>query len=386
MNNLIKFTIDNKNYGKIRDIDLYITEKLKAELEKIGSRNYGNQFNKLKTVGLKGLKHLLETIKKSLKGNVKIIFSTERSKIQDNNVIIDYESYRKLGNREFFEVYRKTGLNTANKFLQEKLKGIEGISPADLISKKETELIIENLKPSFDKIPTKSKDLLFFSLASMIRESKIDTSKLNIDSLKNIKAATAQAYFKNKIDEFNKRLKKKYPETRGKNSWQTWIYGNVWLFGMNYVKSIEKQKVGFDNIPDFVFLTVDQFLDVLDIKAPEHPVIIKDKNHSGSYYWSSKVSEAIGQVANYLHELEKNQLQVAQRIERELNLKIRAVKPRAMIVIGRSNKWDENENEGFRKLNDSLHGIEVIAYDQLLMRANRLVEIYEQEYKSKSIS
>lgn len=59
-------------------------------------------------------------------------------------------------------------------------------------------------------------------------------------------------------------------------------------------------------------------------------------------------------------------------------INILTIKPRAFILVGRSNVWDEAKKEAFRKLNYALHGIEVLTYDDLEMRANQLIKMYSK--------
>jgi len=82
-----------------------------------------------------------------------------------------------------------------------------------------------------------------------------------------------------------------FPETEGDNSWQKWIYKHNWLFGVNYKKPIEKTKINITGImPDYLFPTLDGFVDILEIKLPKDEIIIKDSNHSGSWRWSSETN------------------------------------------------------------------------------------------------
>jgi len=102
------------------------------------------------------------------------------------------------------------------------------------------------------------------------------------------------------------RLKKEYPETSGPNSWQSWILDNHWLFRVNYQEPIEKQKINLDGImPDYLFPRIDGFVDMLEIKLPNHSVITKDSSHSGSYRWTAETTKAIGQVVHYLSEIDR---------------------------------------------------------------------------------
>jgi len=44
------------------------------------------------------------------------------------------------------------------------------------------------------------------------------------------------------------------------------------------------------------------------------------------------------------------------------------LKPRAYILIGNSADWIAEKRDGLRKLNDTLHGIEVLTYQELIFR------------------
>lgn len=386
MKNLVELQIKNKNYGKLQELKIYVTPELKKELASIKSNRYGNLFNSLQTTGFRGGKHLLEILKNKLGKDFTVVLSHQKTKVTDRAVVINYEEYRKIGSNAFFSVYRQTGLETAYKFLE---RNIPKIAPdlADIIPKSQTEKVIKVL-PKAKNLSAKNKSLLIENIAKIIRESKVDKKKLTPEVLKEITAAANQVYYKNTLEEFNDRLRKQLPETKGGNSWQTWIYSNTWIFGTSYLEPIEKERVGFSQIPDYLFPTVDGFLDILEIKVPQkNRIILEDKDHKGAYYWDTETSEAIGQVANYLHELEKNQLQVAQNIRREYKdkyqIEISAVKPRAIILIGRTEGWSEEKLEALRKLNFALHGIEIISYDQLLRRGEGLIKMFDKEIDGK---
>ena len=172
-----------------------------------------------------------------------------------------------------------------------------------------------------------------------------------------------------------------YHETIGGDSWQKWIYKNHWLFGVNYCKVTEKEKINIEGImPDYLFLTTDGFLDVIEIKLPSMKVIERDPSHLGSWIWSKDSNKAIGQVVNYLNEIDRLQLE----IERKINDKARRgnkdhkdysiLKPRSYILIGNSENWDMEQKQGLRKLNNALHGIEIITYHDLLQRGSLFID------------
>ena len=167
-----------------------------------------------------------------------------------------------------------------------------------------------------------------------------------------------------------------YSETIGDNSWQKWIYQNNWLFGVNYKKPIEKTKINITGImPDYLFPTLDGFVDVLEIKLPDNEVINKDTSHSGSWKWAAETNIAIGQVVNYLGEIDRLRLEIEKNVKAEYGYEISLLKPRAYILIGNSAGWDGDKKEGLRKMNHALHGIEVLTYKDLSDRGSQAINI-----------
>ncbi len=179
------------------------------------------------------------------------------------------------------------------------------------------------------------------------------------------------------VEELDSRLKTGgFSETSGDNSWQRWIYKNNWLFGVNYKKPIEKTKINITGImPDYLFPTLDGFVDILEIKLPDDEVIVKDVSHSGSWKWTPETNMAIGQVVNYLGEIDRLRREIEPIIKNEYGYEICLLKPRAYILLGNSTAWAGDKREGLRKMNHALHGIEVLTYKDLLDRGNQALNV-----------
>ena len=180
------------------------------------------------------------------------------------------------------------------------------------------------------------------------------------------------------VEELKSRLKPNFTiqETSGDNSWQKWIYKNNWLFGINYKKPIEKTKINIQGImPDYLFPTIDGFVDILEIKLPNDQVIVKDTNHSGAWKWTPKTNEAIGQMVNYLGEIDRLRLEIERSIKNRYGYKISLLKPRGYILIGDSSQWLDEKKEGLRKMNHALHGIEILTYKDLVDRGESIVQL-----------
>jgi len=167
-----------------------------------------------------------------------------------------------------------------------------------------------------------------------------------------------------------------FTETSGDDSWQKWIYKNNWLFGVNYNMPIEKGKINLKGImPDFLFPTLDGFVDVLEIKLPDDEVISEDRSHAGSWKWTQETNKAIGQVVNYLSEIDRLRYEIEKIIKDQYKIEVSLLKPRAYVLIGNSSSWGDSKKEGLRKLNHALHGIEILTYGDLLNRGEQAIHL-----------
>ena len=101
-------------------------------------------------------------------------------------------------------------------------------------------------------------------------------------------------------------------------------------------------------MPDYLFPTVDGFVDILEIKLPKHEVIKADASHSGAWMWSPETNKAIGQVINYLAEIDRLRLEIEKRIKSVYELNISLLKPRAYTLIGNSARELLKRSKDFR--------------------------------------
>lgn len=225
----------------------------------------------------------------------------------------------------------------------------------------------------FFQVLLDQKDKIVQALQAKNQDQIVQIQKLN-EVLKQSKLSV----YKDKIKELEQRLQEDCPEDSGSNSWQNWIYKNNWFFATQYAEPLPKENVGFHNIPDFLFPTLDGFIDVLKIKRPTFEVIEEDRSHHGSYKWSKEANIGIGQVVNYLNQIGLHQLEIVKQIEDKHSVRLSAVKPRGIILIGNSDKWTREKREALRNLNHSLHCIEVITYTDLLRRGKSLIAMYDK--------
>jgi hypothetical protein len=198
--------------------------------------------------------------------------------------------------------------------------------------------------------------------------------ELNPDLATKLSYARIQVERKKVLDELRDRLNADYSETKGDDSWQKWISKNNWLFGVNYKQSIEKAKINLSGImPDFLYFTIDGFVDILEIKLPKDEVLIEDANHKGSWRWTAETNSAIGQVINYLTEIDRLRFENEKEINNETGYEVLFLKPRAYILIGNSYEWNNQKIEALRRLNYYLHNIEIITYKDLFDRGSQFI-------------
>jgi hypothetical protein len=120
----------------------------------------------------------------------------------------------------------------------------------------------------------------------------------------------------------------------------------------------------------------DGFLDVIEIKRPEgRPTFWADKLDHGNSVPSSDLTKAITQVSRYIYEVEReaNSVKFLERVDH-----VKTIKPRCILIFGRSNNWDSERAESYRILNSSFHNLTILTYDHVLDRARRLLKHDEE--------
>ena len=153
---------------------------------------------------------------------------------------------------------------------------------------------------------------------------------------------------------------------------QDWCESNGWIFGNQYILKDDERRISRNDNVDFLAASViSGFRDIIEIKKPSFAVLNYDASHD-SFYFSAEISKAIGQCHRYLDVFSED----AVRGLRD-NPEIVAYHPRATIVVGRSNDWDDDKHRALHGLNSRLSGISVLTYDHLLTQGSRLIEMLQ---------
>lgn len=169
------------------------------------------------------------------------------------------------------------------------------------------------------------------------------------------------------IDEFQYLLESDFTE----NKWQNWFEKNSWVLGSDFVKVLDERVIDTRNISDFLMQSYDGFIDVIEIKRPEGDLKFwaSTLDH-GNYYPHSDLIKAITQSISYIHEVElqANDMKFFERVG-----KVKTIKPRCTLIFGRSNDWNQAQQEAFRVLNSSYHNLTIVTFDHVLERAKRII-------------
>lgn len=183
---------------------------------------------------------------------------------------------------------------------------------------------------------------------------------------------------KRAVDEFELLLNEEtffqaFKETRNikqdEGVWQKWFTENPWVLGTEFSDILTERELDPKNITDFLMRAYDGFVDLIEIKRSNGLEFwMKDKDH-GNRVPSTDLIRAITQSANYVYKLE----QKANDADFQDRLTVKTIKPRIVLIFGRSNKWGKEEKEGYRILNASYHNISIMTYDHVLERAKRIL-------------
>jgi hypothetical protein len=191
--------------------------------------------------------------------------------------------------------------------------------------------------------------------------SSLAIRAVEIDSLKSL------------ADEFRAELGNQHAESW----WQNYIQSRILIIQQGYIRPIEKMNIAIGNTkyPDFMLVTYDNYLDILEIKKPDTP-ILKVDNSRGNYHWDVEISRAIIQVENYLEHVTNNSTQVRAFIKDTYDLELKVVRPRGFILAGNSKEFTtQKHRDDFRLLSHGLKNVMVITYDELLIRLENYINV-----------
>jgi hypothetical protein len=141
------------------------------------------------------------------------------------------------------------------------------------------------------------------------------------------------------------------------------------MFGSEYSELLPRKTWARDDRLDYMLRkTVDDYLEIVEIKtAFDDALFLKDTSHD-SHYPSSKLSPIIGRVTRYIEEVERNRDSILVTDD------VDTFKIRARVIVGRDGSAEHQV--ALRNFNAHLYRIEIITYDQLIKIAERVLSVF----------
>lgn len=164
------------------------------------------------------------------------------------------------------------------------------------------------------------------------------------------------------------------------SKFQRWFEDNDWVFGSEYVGRLDKSRhIAPDSIIDLVFLAVDDFADIFELKRPSADVFVQPPGRK-FFIPSGDLNAAFGQAVHYLAEADG--MSFFNQVSRELPV----YRPRVRLVIGRSNDWTDAQYRAYRDTSVAWNRVELLTYDMVLRRIDLLIRTMLRELKAKASS
>lgn len=215
--------------------------------------------------------------------------------------------------------------------------------------------------------------LLFDLLGQLLHSPKIaeslaEQASLHPQRFAGAAAAINLARYKQSYQE----LLRLIDESAREQDFQNLLSRNPWMFGSEYSELLGRREFTRGAKQDFVLRrTTDGFMELIEIKTPlDGAELFRFDDSHGSYYASSALSKVVGQVQNYLENLDASRYEIRHRDDEDTN------KIRAKIIIGRDR--NKHQVDALRRSNGHLHRIEILTFDQLCRVANQVLSYLEE--------
>lgn len=312
---------------------------------------------------------------------IQAIYIPDKKKKKTHHYSLKFSKFKKIKEEPYWieeELATEKGFSIWDKISIEKLfayiKANQTLLNIDILSEdfKEGYFVSDKVTLNFIKFALQKKEANQKEIFNLFKENYPDLDKkILIYKLVQVR--------KKSLEEFENFL----PDTSKieRNYWRPFLEKNRWMFGLSYLILLNDSRVDLWNTADYLFESEDGFIDIVEIKHPNIEFWQKDSNGEYKKYRnflqsSEELKGAITQATNYIFQIEKKFSDPDWCRE---NKCATPVKPKCTIIFGRSNNWKLEEKIAFRLLNDSLHGIDIITFDHLYDRADRLLQGLEKD-------
>ncbi|MDO8594593.1 MAG: DUF4263 domain-containing protein [bacterium] len=174
------------------------------------------------------------------------------------------------------------------------------------------------------------------------------------------------------------------------DKWQNFFERNKWIFGYGLDYHILRQEqvqphYGGDRIDgqggqrgDYLASTMGDlsFTVLVEIKTPVTPLLQGTKEiRNGAWSLSKELTDAVSQIEANIATWEREGSRHDDNKDRFETENVFTVKPKGIIVIGSLSQLNtRSKRETFQRFRKSIHGIDILTYDELYERAKFIVE------------
>ena len=267
-------------------------------------------------------------------------------------------------------IIRDPAKNVSKRFIESSPDISELIESFERVDKKSVAKLLEKLAVS-DKIEAILETLSNTELHDLEAAYKQKSHREEIDNLEKLIDLDMSCRIVNELDSHENLIK--YKAGQPEKIFQNWIESNLWIFGVEYMKKHNFRKISFFSEGDLLMESNDGYLDLIELKRPklEYEVFKYDVSHK-SYYPSSDLSKVLGQCLFYQQKIDEAKHLL------ETEYKIKVLRPRVKIVLGRSNNFNEYQTNALRMLNSGLNNIDIITYDNLIENGKKIITSYRK--------
>ena len=178
-------------------------------------------------------------------------------------------------------------------------------------------------------------------------------------------------------------------ESYSETNWQEIICDVVRLLYPKYILAIREVEIGNDGRhkkrPDFILIDSNGFVDVLEIKKPNNQRVITSTEYRNNYIADRDLEGAIVQIEKYMFTMNRYGKKLEEELQRLLadelvsGVKIKVSNSQGMLLMGRSNDLNENQNHDFEIIKRQYKNIvDFMTYDDLVKRLENIVSSIEK--------
>lgn len=182
-------------------------------------------------------------------------------------------------------------------------------------------------------------------------------------------------------------------ESHSEADWQHLIKNIILLLFPKYIAVFEEAPIedpyntisnGNDSTRrlDYLLVDADGNCDIAEIKAPFKNCILSQKLYRNNYVPVRELSGAIMQVEKYIFYMNKKGMNADKKLNEKyrdklpLNFEIKVTNPKGLIILGRSNHFDEKQKRDFEIIKRKyLHVMDILSYDDILNRLENIISM-----------